>query len=268
MAKAKNMVIAGDYKGYVINTFPSVSIVRSGKIISINSNTVKKWNIETEKKTGPGVGSVVAFGAVAFAGDKNVSIVSIEWQDGKKSLLEVDSKILRSIQVAMFEKVDKEKQEKNEKTYKKWLKISKIMLIVFVAVLFLGAILPKSDTTPSGQSSESEQIGKTYEITGGVIGDYGRKVTLNANTDMPIDRYLQKIPAGTYKVSTDQKVTTYVGIVKDATAMTGNERYPEELQYIVTQKFEPGETFELTLAEDESFLIYDGDIVTFKEVKK
>lgn len=103
MAKAKNKVIAGDYKGYtVISAMNRVSIGYMLKIIQINHETVKSWKIEDKEKKGPGVASVMVFGVLAFAGDKNVSTVSIEWQDGKKSLLEVDSKALKAIQSALF----------------------------------------------------------------------------------------------------------------------------------------------------------------------
>ena len=44
-----------------------------------------------------------------------------------------------------------------------------------------------------------------YVLTADETGEYGRIVTLNANTDMPVDKYLYKIPAGKYKVTTDHK---------------------------------------------------------------
>ena len=50
---------------------------------------------------------------------------------------------------------------------------------------------------------------KTYTLTGEQLGEYGREVILNKDTDMPTTKYLYKLPSGTYKVTTNnEKITT------------------------------------------------------------
>ena len=72
-----------------------------------------------------------------------------------------------------------------------------------------------------------------YEIVGEQLGKYGTEITLNANTDMPVKKYLYKLPAGSYTVTTTyDKMATFF-IVKDKiTIEEGNDKYPEILDYV------------------------------------
>ncbi len=65
-----------------------------------------------------------------------------------------------------------------------------------------------------------------------VTGEYGRKLTLNANTDMPVDKYLYKVPAGKYSATTTFEKMASFYIVKDEIALTGSSEYPEEFQIV------------------------------------
>ncbi len=79
--------------------------------------------------------------------------------------------------------------------------------------------------------NEETEVKADYVLTADETGEYGRIVTLNANTDMPVDKYLYKIPAGNYKVTTDHKKLAAFSIVKDEIG-TEDTDYPEVLQYV------------------------------------
>ncbi len=113
---------------------------------------------------------------------------------------------------------------------------------------------------------EEENI---YYLFSGETGEYGRIVTLNATTDLPVDKYLYKIPSGKYTISTTFDKLTSAWIVKDEITTEDNPDYPEVLQYV-------GEALQLTagdndfngnakkeidieIAEDESILIPNND---------
>lgn len=104
-----------------------------------------------------------------------------------------------------------------------------------------------------------------YYLYSGETGEFGRIVTLNASTDLPVAKYLYKIPAGNYTISTTFDKLASAFIVKDEIAIEDNPDYPEVLVYV-------GEALQLTagdndfngnakkeidieLAEDESILI-------------
>ena len=74
-----------------------------------------------------------------------------------------------------------------------------------------------------------------YELVGGEVGEYGKEITLNANTDLPTKKILYKLPAGTYKVTTTYEKLAAFWIVKDDVVRTGPEAYPEELKYVGEQ---------------------------------
>lgn len=144
-------------------------------------------------------------------------------------------------------------EEKKTPIYKKWWFIA---LVVFFG-LPLVCMPFMSDQVNEGTD---QSIGNIYRITGGETGEYGRKVTLNANSDMPNDKYLYKLPAGTYAITTTAK-GTQISVVKDSTTMEGEI---EVLDYvgepIVLFKDDTGE---LTVAEDESFTVPEGDYIKF-----
>ena len=113
MAKAKNQVISGAYLGYKINSFLgelALSNWSSTQSISINKNNVSSIeSVDSSKQRD--TGSTIARGIVggillgpagmvggALLGKSNeVHLLSINFKDGKKSLIEVDSKIYKEI---------------------------------------------------------------------------------------------------------------------------------------------------------------------------
>ncbi|MDO4863166.1 MAG: hypothetical protein Q4A05_03250 [Ruminococcus sp.] len=112
-------------------------------------------------------------------------------------------------------------------------------------------------------STSSEE--KSIVITSGVLGEYGRVTVLNKDTDMPAEKYLYKLPAGNYTVTTTYQKLAAFYVVKDEIAMTGSSEYPEELQYVSEgYMLTAGENdfngtakkiVEISLAEDESISI-------------
>nr|WP_301906459.1 hypothetical protein [uncultured Anaerostipes sp.] len=111
MGKAKNKVIAGDFKGAAIGKLlGSVFITPFGhEAIELNNNTVEYVETITERHQKSAV-SGVARGAVGAAllgpvgmlaglsaKSKGVHIVAIKFVDGTNSLVEVDDKLYESI---------------------------------------------------------------------------------------------------------------------------------------------------------------------------
>jgi len=113
MAKAKNRVISGAYIGYKINAFLGelvLSNLSSTKSISINKNNVSSIELVDSSKQRD-TGSTIARGLVggillgpagivggALLGKSNeINLLSINFKDGKKSLIEVDNKIYKEI---------------------------------------------------------------------------------------------------------------------------------------------------------------------------
>ncbi len=92
-----------------------------------------------------------------------------------------------------------------------------------------------------------------YVITADEIGEYGKIVTLNENTDMPVDKYLYKLPAGDYKVTTDHKKLAGFFIVKDEpTTEPDNPDYPEVLDYVDDgDDSNVGSGYQLTAGDDD-----------------
>lgn len=106
MAKAKNKVIAGDYKGASVGkVLGNIFITPFGQeAIEVNRNTVEYLETITEKHQKSAV-SGIARGAVGAAllgpvgmlaglsaKNKGVHIVAVKFIDGRNSLVEVDDK--------------------------------------------------------------------------------------------------------------------------------------------------------------------------------
>ena len=100
-----------------------------------------------------------------------------------------------------------------------------------------------SQSDEESASTENESVNENvYRLKSGELGEYGRIVTLNANTDMPVDKYLYKLPAGEYTATTTFDKMASFFIVKDETATEDNPDYPEILQYV-------GDSYMLTAGE-------------------
>ena len=83
-----------------------------------------------------------------------------------------------------------------------------------------------------------------------------------------VDKFLYKIPAGTYKVTTDNEKTTSFNIVKDNIKINKDEKYPEELDYVQNYLITKNQDQQIELKEDESIQIIDKDTIKLKKVVK
>ncbi len=111
MAKARNKVIAGDYN----NTF--IRSDRNGVhcgLQEINKETITDYELVTAEKIKSGSSAIIrgAIGGVALgpigllaavtAKNNGINTVAIAWKNGKKSLVEIDDKLYKSLVAAMF----------------------------------------------------------------------------------------------------------------------------------------------------------------------
>ena len=112
---AKNKVIAGDYLNKTVSSsFGEASIINGFKVININKSTVEEYEvIDQERKVSAAsavgrafIGSAVLGPVGLLAGlsakKKGIHTIAIQFRDGKKSLIEVDDKILKSIRNKLF----------------------------------------------------------------------------------------------------------------------------------------------------------------------
>lgn len=117
MARAKNEVIAGDYTGRKVRCTAKRVILDRGfqKPIEVDYTTVSKYEVldqDTSKSLlstfGRGLVGNALFGSVGMVAGamsaKNASIVimSLEFYNGDRSLLEVDQKVYQTILRALF----------------------------------------------------------------------------------------------------------------------------------------------------------------------
>lgn len=177
---------------------------------------------------------------------------------------------------------------KDNPLLKKWWFWAIIILfgVPFVLGIFQGIIEIITGEYDSAENTITNQISntvttttqQTYTLTGEILGQYGKKVTLNANTDMPVDKYLYKIPAGKYKATTTKKKVASFYIVKDKIKIDkDNDDYPECLDYVgsnysltagndeTLEKIAVKET-EIELKEDESIYVINNDTITFLKI--
>lgn len=119
MSKAKNKVIAGEYLGCNLNgAFGIVTIIcgfKPSKNIDINKTTVDSYELITDehrKSAASGVARGIVGGALLgpvgllagglSAKNKGIYQIAIQFKDGKRSLIEVDDKIYKSILKSCF----------------------------------------------------------------------------------------------------------------------------------------------------------------------
>lgn len=163
--------------------------------------------------------------------------------------------------------------------YKKWW--FWVIIILFIIVLFGGS----SDNTnvsnnvnytdnTSSIIEENDTISNVYTIQGEQLGEFGKKITLNSNTDMPVDKYLYKLPAGDYAITTTSENTVSISVVKDELTYENSE-YPEVLNYVSTPENISGnkerigianikDCIEIHLNEDESICVNGIGEITLK----
>lgn len=152
--------------------------------------------------------------------------------------------------------------------YKRGDDSMKKIIYIFVALLVSFTLVGCNFEDEKLENEIVEEIKETYEISTKDLGEYGKDVVLNANTDSPATKRLYKIPSGTYEVSTDiEKFATFF-IVKDNVVNTGTEPYIEELDYVSGQYFLTNGDNDLngtakksviiTINDDESISTQDG----------
>ena len=115
----------------------------------------------------------------------------------------------------------------------------------------------------------------TYTIVGDLEGEYGKKVVLNKNSDMPVTKYLYKLPAVTYKVTTSFNKMASFFIVKDQIKTTPGNKYPEEIDavgtgYLLTAGDDnfngrAKKEVDITLKEDESIQVVGNNKFFFEK---
>ncbi len=117
---ASNTVIAGDYKGCsvreLIDRIEIVTIAWHSEVMTkINKDTVESYEeISEERKRSAGnvaarglvgaalLGPVGLAAGVLSSRKKGTHQISIQFKDGKKSLIEVDDKIAKRINIELF----------------------------------------------------------------------------------------------------------------------------------------------------------------------
>ena len=150
-----NTVIAGDYlNGVVVDEFDKLVISVTKEFAVINAKTVKAYELvteDTQKSAASGIargivggallGGVGAIAGAASGKTKGTYQVAVEFVNGKKSLLQLDTKAYQTLAKVCFgcgNGTIEEANEINEKYNKKRKKSTKRSLIFLViALLFL-----------------------------------------------------------------------------------------------------------------------------------
>ena len=118
----------------------------------------------------------------------------------------------------------------------------------------------------------AEPAENLYCIIGEETGLYGSVVTLGANTDMPVDKYLYKIPAGKYKVTTTFKKLANFSIVKDVLDSNADELQYVGSPYSMTAGNDDfnghaKKELEITISDDESICVVGNNEFLFLEIQ-
>jgi hypothetical protein len=164
----------------------------------------------------------------------------------------------------------------NKEIFKKWWFWA---LIILFAIPFWFGVIEGIIDGIKGEYSNTNNISSNvtntvnidndkivYNLKGEELGEYGKKITLNANTDLPVDKYLYKIPVGKYKVTTtNQKMTSFF-IVKDDIVKNKDEKYSEELNIVESYLINNSDDIEIELKSDESIQIIDNDSITLTKI--
>lgn len=119
MAKAKNKVIAGDYEKKEVSCSGGKAVINLGgwpvhKKIQLDKTTVESYEVVDESSSKSAASAVgraavgafflgpVGLAAALSAKSKGSHIIAIQFKDGKKSLIEVDDKIYKTIMTKVF----------------------------------------------------------------------------------------------------------------------------------------------------------------------
>lgn len=111
--------------------------------------------------------------------------------------------------------------------------MKKILFIIATVLLSLSLIGCTSEKKPVKKVEVKKET--KYRIVSDYLGDNGKDVVLNANSDSPTTKRLFKIPSGTYEVSTTTNKFATFFIVKDKIILEKEDKYPESLDYVSNQ---------------------------------
>lgn len=137
--------------------------------------------------------------------------------------------------------------EFNKALLKKWQFWVGLVAILFVGSAAIAGLMEGNNSQESENTTKTQQqkASVKYTVVGESLGEYGKAIVLNKNSDTPITKYLYKLPAGTYKVSTTFKKMASFFVVKDQVKINSeNQEYPEELDYV-------GSSYLLTAGDDD-----------------
>lgn len=154
---SRNKVIAGDYQHKkVVGTSGTIGImVGFGKIINLNQTTLEKYEHMSEDHK------------------KGTHVVSLEFKDGKKSLIEVEGKTYKTLLQVMFKTSTQQNPEQGDviKTIpanNKGCRNGCFVFVVLAAVIIVGAIIAiinMSENPEKYDTSPKYEIGRSLDIT-------------------------------------------------------------------------------------------------------
>ena len=163
--------------------------------------------------------------------------------------------------------------------------------LLVLSIALFGGKSPKKEEAPADEPTKQEQVAKedkidkpakkeadeeppseedsattalTIDIVGGEANEYSRSITLNANTDMPDERVVYFVPAGTYDVTNTASHPDQFNIYTEETHVT--EEGWEEVVDADSRLLKAGdtETFEVP----EGWYVYVTPGSTFTMVQK
>ncbi len=153
---------------------------------------------------------------------------------------------------------------------KKTLKVGLLPMLLLMMSLITSGCTNKTVNTSveSSKSVETEPPEEKLKFTicTGELGEYGACVTLNKGKTDEIKRIYYHVPAGTYKVSNDNKYMQQLNIYSDETRIT-EEGFEEPAEIFGVELLEPFESVTITIKDGQAIYFSEGKTAffTFKE---
>lgn len=160
----------------------------------------------------------------------------------------------------------REKAENAEKVkkpiYKKWWFWVIIVLLVFGAFGGGGKSNKDAttDTTAEQTQEETSENADVITLTAGEVGEYGKEIVMNEDTDMAENLVVYYLPAGDYTVKNvsdyPTQVSVYEGFARDES--TGYDDYTNVGD---TPRIEVNETADITIPEGWFIEIHEPTVI-------